>query len=65
MDILRIQNYPIYYISVHLIGQLATIIFAINYDYTSGRYNASAEQIAVGGKYELENNFLMELRCFN
>lgn len=31
MDILRIQNYPIYYISVHLIGQLATIIFAIKY----------------------------------
>ncbi len=31
MDILRIQNYPTYYIGVHLIGQLATIIFAINY----------------------------------
>ena len=41
-------------------NRLGDLIFAINYDYTSGKYNTSAEQIAVGGKYELENNLFIK-----
>ncbi len=40
-------------------NRFGDLIFAINYDYTSGKYNTSAEQIAVGGKYELENNLFL------
>ena len=35
-------------------------IFALNYDYTSGKYSAPAEQVAIGGKYELENNLFIK-----
>ena len=41
-------------------NRFGDLIFAINYDYTSGKYNASAEQVAVGGKYELENNLFIK-----
>ena len=41
-------------------NRLGDLIFAINYDYTSGKYNTSAEQVAVGGKYELENNLFIK-----
>ena len=41
-------------------NRLGDLIFAINYDYTSGKYNTSAEQMAVGGKYELENNLFIK-----
>ncbi len=40
-------------------NRFGDLIFAINYDYTSGKYNVPAEQIAVGGKYELENNLFI------
>ena len=40
-------------------NKFGDLIFAINYDYTSGKYNSSAEQVAVGGKYELENNLFI------
>ena len=36
------------------------LIFALNYDYTSGKYNTSAEQVAVGGKYKLDNNLFIK-----
>ena len=36
------------------------LIFAINYDYTSGKYNNPAEQISASGKYELENNLFIK-----
>ena len=49
MDILRIQNYPIYYISVHLIGQFATIIFAINYVTFEGLGLAGALRALIAG----------------
>ena len=41
-------------------NRFGDLIFAINYDYTSGKYNTSAEQVAVGGKYELENNLFIK-----
>jgi len=41
-------------------NRFGDLVFAINYDYTSGKYNASAEQVAVGGKYELENNLFIK-----
>ncbi len=41
-------------------NRLGDLTFAINYDYTSGKYNESAEQLAVGGKYELENNLFIK-----
>ena len=41
-------------------NRFGDLIFAINYDYTSGKYNSSAEQIAVGGKYELGNNLFIK-----
>lgn len=51
MDILRIQNYPIYYISVHLIGQLSTIIFAINYVTFGGLGLAGALRALMVGSF--------------
>ncbi len=41
-------------------NKFGDLVFAINYDYTSGKYNTSAEQVAVGGKYELENNLFIK-----
>tara|TARA_B100000902_G_C27321895_1_gene925227 strand:- start:3232 stop:5319 length:2088 start_codon:yes stop_codon:yes gene_type:complete len=41
-------------------NRFGDLIFAINYDYTSGKYNDSAEQIAIGGKYELDNNLFIK-----
>ena len=41
-------------------NRFGDLVFAINYDYTSGKYNTSAEQVAVGGKYELENNLFIK-----
>ncbi len=36
------------------------LIIALNYDYTSGKYNTPAEQLAVGGKYKLHNNLFIK-----
>ena len=41
-------------------NRFGDLIFAINYDYTSGKYNTSAEQVAVGGKYELGNDLFIK-----
>tara|TARA_A100001015_G_scaffold42166_1_gene46190 strand:- start:525 stop:2537 length:2013 start_codon:yes stop_codon:yes gene_type:complete len=41
-------------------NRFGDLIFAINYDYTSGKYSASAEQVAVGGKYELKNDLFIK-----
>ena len=41
-------------------NRFGDLIFAINYDYTSGKYSTSAEQVAVGGKYEFENNLFLK-----
>ncbi len=36
------------------------LIIAVNYDYTSGKYTTPAEQVAVGGKYKLDNNLFIK-----
>ena len=41
-------------------NRFGNLIFAINYDYTSGKYSTSAEQVAVGGKYEFQNNLFLK-----
>ena len=43
--------------SFNLLGDL---IIATNYDYTSGKYNNPSEQIAIGGKYNLEKNLFIK-----
>ena len=47
-------------INANSFNRLGDLIVAINYDYTSGKYNDSSEQVAVGGKYELENNLFIK-----
>ncbi len=36
------------------------LIIALDYDYTSAKYNTPAEQVAVGGKYKLDNNLFIK-----
>ncbi|MDC3085891.1 hypothetical protein OA342_00955 [Pelagibacteraceae bacterium] len=43
--------------SFNLFGDL---IIAANYDYTSGKYDSPSEQIALGGKYNLEKNLFIK-----
>ena len=43
--------------SFNLFGDL---IIATNYDYTSGKYDSPSEQIALGGKYNLEKNLFIK-----
>lgn len=47
-------------LSANSFNEFGNIIFAINYDYTSGKYSSPAEQIAVGGKYVLEKNLFLK-----
>ena len=41
-------------------NKFGDLIISINYDYTSGKYEAPAEQIAVGGKYTLDENLFLK-----
>ena len=47
-------------LSTSTFNTFGDLTFALNYDYTSGKYSSPAEQIAVGGKYELENNLFIK-----
>ena len=47
-------------LNANTFNRFADLIFALNYDYTSGKYSAPAEQVAIGGKYELENNLFIK-----
>ena len=47
-------------LSANSFNEFGNIIFAINYDYTSGKYSSPSEQIAVGGKYVLEKNLFLK-----
>lgn len=47
-------------LSTSTFNTFGDLTFALNYDYTSGKYSSPAEQIAVGGKYELENNLFVK-----
>ncbi len=43
-------------LSANSYNELGYMKFAINYDYSSGKYTTPREQIAIGGKYTLEDN---------
>ena len=47
-------------LNANTFNTFGNLIFALNYDYTSGKYNTSAEQVAVGGKYKLDNNLFIK-----
>ena len=47
-------------LSANTFNRFGDLIVAINYDYTSGKYQDAAEQVAVGGKYKLENNLFVK-----
>ncbi len=47
-------------LNANTFNSFGDLIFALNYDYTSGKYDAPSEQIALGGKYELENNLFVK-----
>ena len=47
-------------LNTNTFNKFGDLIFAINYDYTSGKYNNPAEQVSAAGKYELENNLFIK-----
>ena len=47
-------------LNTNTFNKFGDLIFAINYDYTSGKYSNPAEQISAAGKYELENNLFIK-----
>ncbi len=47
-------------LSANSYNELGNMRFAINYDYSSGKYSSPKEQIAVGGKYNLEKNLFLK-----
>ena len=54
-DELKIRSF-----NANTFNRFGDFIFALNYDYTSGKYNIPAEQVAVGGKYKLDNNLFIK-----
>ncbi len=54
-DDLKIRSF-----NANTFNTFGNLIFALNYDYTSGKYSTPAEQIAVGGKYKLDNNLFIK-----
>ena len=40
--------------------ELYNLKLKVDYDYTSGKYANTNEQIAIGGKYNLEDNFFLK-----
>ena len=44
-------------ISMNTYSKLYDLIFAIDYDYTSGKYADPNEQISIGSKYEFKDDF--------
>ncbi len=47
-------------LSTNSVNEFKDLIIATNYDYTSGKYESPSEQIAVGGKYNLEKNLFIK-----
>ncbi len=54
-DDLKIRSF-----NANTFNTLGDLIFALNYDYTSGKYNTPAEQVAIGGKYKIDNNLFIK-----
>ena len=47
-------------LSTNSFNVFGDLIIATNYDYTSGKYDNPSEQIALGGKYNLEKNLFIK-----
>ncbi len=47
-------------ISANSFNSFGNMVLALNYDYTSGKFNSPEEQIAVGGKYTLDKNLFLK-----
>jgi len=47
-------------LSTNSFNMFGDLIFAINYDYTSGKYDNPSEQIALGGKYNFKRNLFIK-----
>ena len=47
-------------ISLNTYSEINNLKFKIDYDYTSGKYSSVNEQIAMGGEYNLDNNFFLK-----
>ncbi len=54
-DDLKIRSF-----NANTFNTFGDLVFALNYDYTSGKYSTPAEQIAVGGKYKIDNNLFIK-----
>ena len=48
-------------ISMNTYSDLYNLKFKVDYDYTSGKYASANEQVAIGGEYNFENNFFLNL----
>ena len=48
------------FLSANSYNVFGDLIIAMNYDYSSGKYATPREQIAVGGKYNLEKNLFLK-----
>ena len=47
-------------ISMNTYSEIYDFKFKIDYDYTSGKYAAINEQVAIGGEYNFKNNFYLK-----
>ena len=47
-------------LNVNTFNEIGDLKFAINYDYTSGKYNTPSEQIAVGGKLSMDRDLYLK-----
>ncbi len=48
------------FLSANSYNELGNMVIAMNYDYSSGKYTTPREQIAIGGKYNLENDLFLK-----
>ena len=54
------NDFKIRSLNANSFNEIGDITFAVNYDYTSGKYGIPSEQIAVGGKYSLDRDLFLK-----
>ena len=47
-------------ISMNTYSEIYDLKFKIDYDYTSGKYSTTNEQVAIGGEYNFQDNFYLK-----
>ncbi len=47
-------------ITMNTYSQIYDLQLKVDYDYTSGKYGTTNEQVAIGGEYNFKNNFFMK-----